>query len=267
MNDVERADISVIIPCFRSSETLQRCVKSVIDQTLLPHEIILIDDASGDQTNSVLLELQKEYGSQFIKIITFDTNKGPASARNAGWDFACSEFIAFLDADDAWHPNKILIQYSIMKDDKSIVASSHDVSCSEFEECPQRIDMLNTERVTFKKMLFKNSMPTRSVMLQRRINFRFTDGLRYAEDYRLWLDILAADSKVVHIKCILARSFKNDYGASGLSSNLWAMESGVQSNLVILLKNKKLSIGTYILVALFSVSKFLVRVITVKFTR
>ena len=258
-----KADVSVIIPCYRCAGTIERCVQSVMDQTLLPKEIILVSDASDDQSENILIELQSSYDSSFIKIIKFDTNQGPASARNAGWDLSESRFVAFLDADDVWHTDKIQIQYSIMLADNLIDVSSHSTSNQGFDAYTDCVEP-HIENVYFKQMLLKNSMPTRSVMLKRSINLRFEDGLYYAEDYRLWLDILSEGLNVIHINCILARSFKNDYGDNGLSSNLSNMESGVQSIYLDLYKDGKLSLRHYLIILIYSKFKFLMRVLLVQ---
>lgn len=258
-----KADVSVIIPCYRCASTIERCVQSVMSQTLLPKEIILVDDASDDQSEKILDKLQSLYSSSFIRIIKFDINQGPASARNAGWDLSESRFVAFLDADDVWHTNKIKVQYSIIMADDSIDVSSHGTSNQEFDTHAACLEP-RIKNVYFKRMLFNNSVPTRSVMLKRNINFRFENGLYYAEDYRLWLDILSEGLNIIHINCVLARSFKNDYGDNGLSSNLSNMESGVQSIYLDLYKDRKLSLMYYLIILLYSKFKFLTRVLLVQ---
>ena len=88
--------ISVVIPCFRCSATIERAVMSVAVQSVLPNEVILVDDASGDDTLSQLHRLQSRFSTGWIKIIELNTNSGAGTARNKGWDAAKSEFVAFL---------------------------------------------------------------------------------------------------------------------------------------------------------------------------
>jgi len=96
--------ISVIIPCFRSTDTIERAVLSVVNQTVLPSQIILIDDASNDGSIEKLFALQKEYPLANISVEVMPVNGGPGLARNRGWELATEPWLAFLDADDAWHP-------------------------------------------------------------------------------------------------------------------------------------------------------------------
>jgi len=108
------APVSVVIPCYRCGATIKRAVDSVAAQTLRPAEVILIEDGSGDNTLEQLYRVQGEHPKDWIKIIALEKNSGPSFARNTGWDAATQPYIAFLDADDSWHPQKTEIQYQWM---------------------------------------------------------------------------------------------------------------------------------------------------------
>ena len=99
----------MVVPCYRCAATIERAIASVAAQTQRPQEVILVDDASGDETLQQLYSLQSQYG-EWIKVVALTTNVGAASARNAGWNVATQPYIAFLDSDDAWHPQKVAIQ-------------------------------------------------------------------------------------------------------------------------------------------------------------
>lgn len=103
------APISIIIPTYNDAHYLQDCLKSILRQTLLPNEIIVVDD--GSKTNSakqvVDLDCFEPLNIRFLKIV----NSGPSSARNKGFDVASSEYILFLDADDILD-KKIIETYS-----------------------------------------------------------------------------------------------------------------------------------------------------------
>lgn len=258
------APVSVIIPCYKCKDTIARAIESINNQTLRPFEVILVDDFSQDSTLEFLYELKGNYHDDWLKVIALSNNKGPGTARNKGWDLASQKYIAFLDADDVWHVDKIQIQYSIMLADSLIDVTSHNTSNQRFDIHTNCAGKPYIESVHFKQMLFKNSIPTRSVMLKRSLNFRFEDGLYYAEDYRLWLDMLSEGLNVTHINFTLARSFKNDYGDNGLSSNLSSMESGVQSIFHDLYKDRKLSLMYYLIISIYSKFKFLTRVLLVQ---
>ena len=119
------APVSVVIPCFCSADTISRAVSSVLAQSLPPSEVILIDDASPDNTLEILYELQEEYGKQRLKIIALTENGGPGHARNMGWQAATQDYIACLDADDAWHPDKLSLQFRCMQSHPEISLCGH----------------------------------------------------------------------------------------------------------------------------------------------
>ncbi|CAH0997923.1 putative glycosyltransferase EpsJ [Emticicia aquatica] len=106
--------ISVIIPAFNASNYIKRALDSVFSQSVLPKEVIVIDDGSTDNTATIV----KAYGNVVSYI--YQTNLGPSSARNAGIKAANENIIAFLDADDYWPKNKLETQLAILEKDTSL---------------------------------------------------------------------------------------------------------------------------------------------------
>lgn len=261
--------VSVIIPCYCCSKTIDRAVSSVANQTVLPKELILVNDASTDDTIDVLKVLKKQYGD-WIKIVDQQINVGAGSARNAGWSLATQPYIAFLDSDDAWHPKKIEIQYQYMKDNFNVTMSGHL-----FRELPQNtmdklnwdVDLKLVKKVTWMQLLLKNHFVTPSVMLKRDIPFRFLDGRRHVEDYLLWLEIVGARLLAVKLHADLAAVYKPMFGASGLSSNMWLMEKAELSNYQYLFQQKKIRLFQYAFLQLFSIAKYLRRLLIVHVLR
>lgn len=94
---------SVVIPAYNSADTISRAVNSVLDQTLRDFEVIIVDDGSVDDTS----EIVQQYEDQRVKYQIHEENKGGSAARNTGIEQAEGEYIAFLDADDEWHPTKL----------------------------------------------------------------------------------------------------------------------------------------------------------------
>jgi glycosyltransferase involved in cell wall biosynthesis len=224
----KQAPVTAVIPCYRCADTIDRAVMSAIRQTMPPKEIILIDDGSPDagKTAVALKAIQDRCaGVVDCRIITLSHNQGPAAARNAGWNAASQPFIAFLDADDAWHPKKLEIQYPWMDAHPRAVLSGHPSVRSrgntEWEKLP---DQGKFWKVTEWRLLLRNRFPTRSVMLCRDIDFRFDPSKRYGEDYLLWLQILMAGFEAWRVELPLACSYKPDFSAGGLSAELWRME-------------------------------------------
>lgn len=91
--------VSVIIPVYNTERHLEKCINSLLTQTLKDIEIILIDDCSTDKSLDILTTYQQKYPSK-IKVISTKENKGPAGARNIGLDIANGEYIGFVDSDD-----------------------------------------------------------------------------------------------------------------------------------------------------------------------
>jgi glycosyltransferase involved in cell wall biosynthesis len=103
--------VSVIIPVFNRAATIRRAIESVLSQTLVEMEIIVVDDGSTDAT----CELIRNIPDKRIKLIPQKTNLGVSSARNTGMREASGQYIAWLDSDDEWFPNKLREQVSIIE--------------------------------------------------------------------------------------------------------------------------------------------------------
>lgn len=108
-NTVERVEIgpmiSVVIPAYNAAATLPRALESILKQTLPAHEIIVVDDGSTDHTSEVAGRYIGTAGSTQIVCLK-QQNAGPSAARNLGVETATGEWIAFLDADDWYYPNR-----------------------------------------------------------------------------------------------------------------------------------------------------------------
>lgn len=101
--------VSVLIPTFNRLETLPRAVESVLKQTVGDLEFIVIDDASNDKTLEYLDSLQDSR----LKVISLKENKGVSFARNRGFSDSSGEWIALLDSDDEWLPDRLKHQLDL----------------------------------------------------------------------------------------------------------------------------------------------------------
>jgi glycosyltransferase involved in cell wall biosynthesis len=226
----EKAHVSVIIPCYRCADTIGRAVASVAEQTLPPKEVVLVDDCSEDETLQELHRLQTTYPDGWIKIIILLQNAGPATARNKGWDAATEPFVAFLDSDDAWHPQKIELQYFWMQAHPKAVLTGH--ACRQINSDDSNTTLnYEMKQAKFKfvskaRLLISNRFPTPSVMLRRELSLRFQDGKRYCEDYLLWGEICCSGMTCYRSELPLAYLYKSSYGAGGLSGELRRMQEG-----------------------------------------
>lgn len=262
--------MSVIVPCFNSSATLDRAAESIQKQTIKPREVIFVNDASNDggATTRKLKSIKEMFAEIneviVVKIIELEKNNGPAGARNIAWNQAQAEYVAFLDADDAWHSQKLELQYNWMKIHPEVAMSGHRytvVACTENEGVIEQSVLARD--YSFFSLLFKNAFSTPTVMVKRQIDLRFPVDMRYSEDYMLWLSISAAGNKLVILDCVLAYLFKPTYGAGGLSSDLWDMEQGVQLAYTRLYQSRQLNFFSYLFFRMFSLMKYIRRVLLV----
>lgn len=100
--------ISVVVPTHNRSRSVCRAIDSALAQTLPPHEVIVVDDASTDDSVEVLREI---YGDR-IRLVAMTENQGGAGARNVGADHATGDFLTFLDSDDVWYLDKLERQWA-----------------------------------------------------------------------------------------------------------------------------------------------------------
>lgn len=261
------AQVSVIIPCFRCESTIERAFQSIKTQSMKPAEVILVDDASDDLTLIRLQNIANE-NPGFAKLISLKKNKGAANARNVGWDAASQPFIALLDADDAWHPQKIEIQYQFMMENPDVMLSGHALKIvQENQNLNWPVEKQGYFLVSKFNILTKNPFCTPSVMLRRNIPLRFNEKKRYVDDHLLWMQIRLNNFRVARLTQPLVAIFKPMYGASGLSSQLWAMEKSELNNYRILLQEKKITLLAFVALTSFSYLKYIRRLVLVFFRK
>lgn len=248
--------VSAVIPCFRCGATIRRAVESALAQTRPPAEIIVVDDASGDGSLDALAGLA---GAAPVVRLTLPTNRGPASARNAGWAAAGQPYLAFLDADDAWHPRKLELQYQWMKAHPESVLTGHTVIDAAGKDKARELVLGRAVEVGAARLLVSNRFQTTSAMLQRGVAQRFADGKRYCEDYLLWLEIVLAGGRAHYLDIPLAWRFKPVYGTTGASGRLWDMERGELDALARVRRAGLLSALGYGAAAAWSFAKFVRR--------
>ena len=109
--------VSVIIPTYNRAHMIARCLESALAQTFKDYEIIVVDDGSTDTTRDFLL---KAYGKR-IRYLTHPTNEGLSAARNTGIEHAQGTYIAVLDDDDVWLPDKLALQVELMQANPDVV--------------------------------------------------------------------------------------------------------------------------------------------------
>lgn len=270
---LKEANVTVVIPCFNCSDTIGRAVASIYEQTFRPAEVVLVDDKSSDDTLSKLYALQKQYPNNWVKVIALECNSGPSGARNAGWDAASQEYIALLDSDDSWHPQKIEIQHAWMKANPSVVLTGHEISILSDETTKgarsklvhEAFEMEDVVPSQFSKtrLLLRGNFSTSSVMLRREIKNRFARGQNYGEDRLLLLEVVCAGGLIYKLSPPLEYKFKETFGAGGLSAHVWRMEKGELETFRKIWRAGYISLPTFCLVCAWSLAKYVRRLIIV----
>jgi len=179
--------ISVIIPTFNRKKTLARAIQSVINQSLSPFEILIIDDGSNDGTEEWVKE-----NFQNIKYI-YQNNRGVSSARNIGIENANGDWVAFLDSDDEWLSNKLHEQVIAIESNPKIkFFHTNEIWIRNGVRVNQMKKHKKYGGHIFEKCLDICRVSPSSVLIQKEVFDNigvFDESLRVCEDYDLWLRI------------------------------------------------------------------------------
>nr|WP_295379771.1 glycosyltransferase family 2 protein [Pseudoxanthomonas sp.] len=222
--DSAAAPVSVVIPCYRCADTIAASVASVAAQTRRPAEVILVDDASGDGTLDALHGVAAAYPPGWVVVVAAPANGGPSQARNLGWERARQPYLAFLDADDTWAPQKIALQIAALEADPGLALIAHRMAVRERGAGPLPLHPpVRTIPIGRRRFLLNNPFPTASVILRRDLPFRFNERFRRVEDFLLWAEIGFSGYRCAKLNQVLAYWHKPTYGAGGLSGDLDAM--------------------------------------------
>lgn len=219
---MDLAPVTVVIPCWQAADTLERAIASVHAQTWPPAEVILVDDASVDGTAEAIARVCAQPAASVVRSIRLPANAGPGAARNAGWDAASQPLIAFLDADDAWHPEKLAVQARFLLEHPEVALCG--TSSVLFPGPALAADPIaDRYDIRLWQMLISNRILTRTAMVRRELPQRFGDR-NVTEDFLLWLQILCSGGRAVRLQAPLGFIFREEYGGSGYSSQLWRHE-------------------------------------------
>ncbi len=203
--------ISIIIPYFKKKKYLEKTIQSIAKQTYQKFEVILIyDDIDNSDLKFVKYALRKIKNK---KIIINKKNLGVGMSRNLGIKIAQGKFIAFLDADDTWHKDKIKEQVIYMKKNKV------DFSYSSYSINDKNMKMLKTikapKKVMFKDLLFACNIGLSSVMIKAYLlKYEKFTSLKTQEDYLLWLKLSRRNIKMEGITKTLMCWRKTDNSLS-----------------------------------------------------
>ncbi|NDV91402.1 glycosyltransferase [Alteromonas sp. 345S023] len=193
--------VSVIIPCFNSQATIGDAIQSVINQTFPVHEIIVVDDGSTDNSANFV--------SERFPMVTLikQANMGVSKARNVGIQRATGMWVAFLDADDVWLPEKLSHQFEKLEGCKWSHTNSFYFGYNQSGDT-KRSDLSSLKGGNvFDALLTENFLGTSTILVQRDVLLKsggFDESMRALEDWKLWLDI-AADFPISYISAPLVK--------------------------------------------------------------
>ena len=180
-------NISVVIPTYNRIELLKRSIDSVINQTIKPSEIIIVDDGSNDGTEAMV---KKKYDS--LKLIK-QKNKGVSAARNSGIKASSGEWICFLDSDDEWKNDKLEKQITAVANNSDYkFFHSNEIWIKNGKRINQKKKHKKYGGDIFKKCLDMCRISPSSVLIDKNIFEEigfFNENLVVCEDYELWLRI------------------------------------------------------------------------------
>lgn len=178
--------ISIVMAAYNASKTIEKAIRSVINQTYRNWELLVVNDCSMDNT----VEVVKEFSDPRIRILSNSKNSGVSLTRHHGFAEAKGEWIAILDSDDAWKPTKLeeQVKRQISTKGKLLFTGS---TFMDMNGKPIDWTLHAPEEITYKELLKQNLVSNSSVLVKCDIllkNEVINDGLH--EDFACWLKIL-----------------------------------------------------------------------------
>lgn len=201
--------VSIITPAFRAEEVIAQTIASVQAQTHVHWELLVADDCSPDATRSVVADFARQ--DQRIHLLALDRNGGPAAARNAALARARGRWIAFLDSDDLWLPQKLERCLAIAQaTNAALVFTGFRRISSDGTQTGRYIGV--PPRLGYTQLLGNTAIATSTVLLDRRQTGDISMQPVYYDDFVCWLGLL-----------------KRGLLAQGLDEDLMRYRMGAQS--------------------------------------
>lgn len=187
--------VSIIMPAYNCEQYIEKAIRSVMGQSFRDWELIVIDDGSKDSTRDIIGSLASEDGR--IISIPNEKNIGVANTRNRGVEVSRGRYIAFLDSDDIWCPDKLKLQLERLGErGGDLCYCSYSIIDSEDRKA--KSDYIVPPSLDFKDLLKENYIGCSTVLLSREMlgGQRFLVDY-YHEDYVLWLELLQNGARAV----------------------------------------------------------------------
>ncbi len=221
--------VSVVIPAYNAEKTIQSTIESVLRQDYDNFEVIVIDDGSIDKTVAKVWQMRKQFNhkSVVLHLIT-QKNAGVSDARNRGVGEATGEYIAFLDADDEWHVNKLSQHVSFLEEHKNVGLSFARVNYFTLSGKQRKASPYLSGVLQIHDVVDSNPTVSPSNWVLRKSIFKQMDGFRlamtHAEDQEFLIRLIAETDS--HAKCINSVLVNYANSGDGLSSDIHSMYEG-----------------------------------------
>ncbi|XDD49110.1 glycosyltransferase family 2 protein [Leptospira sp. WS92.C1] len=199
--------VSVVIPTFNRENQVCSAIESVLKQTVLPMEILIVDDGSTDSTISLIRNRFKDFLDQ-IRIFSLE-HGGVSRARNFGVERSVFDWIAFLDSDDLWLPDKLKVQWKVLQEQKDIeILQSQEIWIRNGKRINPPAHLQKSNGWIFDRSLEMCSITPSSVLLKKDLYVsagKMDEELPACEDYDLWLRITATHPVTLLDELLLVR--------------------------------------------------------------
>lgn len=207
--------VSIIIPTYNSSKFIKRTIGSVLSQTFRDWELIIVDDCSKDSTELAVREFTKfDKRIKFFK--TPENSGGPATPKNIGIEKAEGEYVAFLDHDDEWFPEKLASQLSVFENSKDDNLGLISCGANLINKKGKKFSIYNPKniKVNFPDILLKNPIYSNSSVLIKKNVIDIVGGrddkMKYSEDWEMWIRICRNGYKIHFIEKPLFNYYFHD---------------------------------------------------------
>jgi glycosyltransferase involved in cell wall biosynthesis len=189
--------VTIITPTYNSEKFIANAINSVINQSYINWEYIIIDDCSSDKTVLLVSEFIKK--DNRIKLIQQSVNQGAAVARNEGIKRADGKYIAFLDSDDYWHVDKLKIQVEAMeKDSLNFTFTDYYIKYENKTDATKFNSPL--KNVYYKDIIKFNYIACSTVIFnQEALGKSFMPNIRNRQDWGLWINLVQKNKRAVNI--------------------------------------------------------------------
>lgn len=192
--------VSIVTPMFNAEAVIEQTLRSVQAQTHVDWEMLVVDDCSQDE--SVAVVEQAAASDSRIKMLHSKDNLGPAHARNMGIEAARGHYLAFLDSDDLWHPQKLERQLDFMRDGVALSCTAYQKISEDGAPLGRPIPV--RRRVNYRQMLNSNSIPCLTAMYDVKQLGKQTMPHIGHEDYAYWLNLLKQGVEAHGLNDVLA---------------------------------------------------------------